>query len=361
MRYRPFLKVFTVLLCLSTAGCGDMLNALNPLSYYDWISGGGGDDAPSAIEPTSTYAVALGGVATGRNELVIYDNEGGVVNFSGKALTFSTDNDNIELTARDGYADYMSGSGAKITPKKVGTTIVSYFIDGTEAADKYKVIVPPQSLIQILIGEARGEMESEAQGENGIVSLDSTSPTGNAVAAVVRTRVLSTIESNDFDLFVVDSSTWNSDPVASYWDAVITAESNGIYQFSPVSPLSASYLSYTLSDSRDNILTDPLRAAYDQAVLTAAGIFDNAIEDPTGGAFAFRSPNSEESQCLALALQNGTTTLPDDCGPGDANYPAFIPVQVLIHPDVAVTDDGRPSFVFYRQRNEGDPAVTNIP
>jgi len=332
----------------------------NPASWFG--SDDSGDPGPSsAIEPTSTYAVALGGVAGGRDELVIYDDNGSVRDFSGSSLTFELDNNNVELSPRDGYADYMSGSGAKIVPKKVGTTNITYFVDGVSSPDKFKVIVPPQILIMILMGEARGEIEAEAQVDGDIVLLDSSSPTANAIGAVVRNRLLLTDIYGDFNLFVVDKTEWNADPPTSNWEAVINAESGGVYQFSPVDPLSFSNDIFTASALREALIGESEFIAYDQSVLSAAGIFANTTDDPTGGAFAFRSPTANQSVCLAGALLTRTTVLPSDCGPGDENFPAFAPVQILIHPSVSLTDDGRPSFVFYRNRSEDEPAVTNAP
>jgi hypothetical protein len=211
------------------------------------------------------------------------------------------------------------------------------------------------------MGEARGQIYSEAQVSDGHVSLDSESPTANAVASVIRNRVLLIEGGQPYSLFVVDESDWLTDEPASHWDAVITAEESGMYQFSPLDPSSYSYDIYYASENRDNLSEESDIIAYDQAVLTAGHIFDNQVEDPTVGAFAFRSPTLEESDCLTETLEKNYTILPSDCGPGDENYPAFAPIQILIHPSVAFLDDGRPSFVFYRNRTEEESVVTNAP
>jgi hypothetical protein len=350
---------FAALACILgiSAGCADMFD---PTKWFE-NSGNPAAEGSEAIEPTSTYAVALGGVAKGRDELVIYDGNDVVRDFAGTALTFTTDNDNIELTPRDGFADYMSGSGAKIIPKKVGTTIVTYSVDGVASHDQYKVIVPPQSLVQILVGEARGELVKEAQVDGSTVLLDSSSPTANAIGAVIRNRVLLTEAYGDFDLFAADETVWNIDPPASNWDAVITARSNGGYQFTPVDPYSLSHDVYMASEKRANLLDSSELLAYDQAVISAAGLFSNEISDPTGVSFAFFTPTRNQSDCLASALQNKVMEIPYSCGSGDENYPAFAPVQILLHPSVSLLDDGRPSFVFYRNRSDAEVAVTNAP
>lgn len=350
----------SVILTLFVTSCGEMFD---PTSNFlsDDNDDTSSSEAEAAIEATSAYAVAIGGIAKGRDELVIYDSDNKVRDFSGHTLTFQTNNENIELRTREGFTDFMTGSGALIVPKNVGITIISYSIDGVEQTDKYKVIVPPQSLIQILLGEARGQIESEAQVKDGNVELTSDSPTGNAIASVIRNRVQLLEAGQQLSLFVVDDAAWNLSPVGSHWDSVITAGKNGVYQFSPLDPDTLSHEVYLSSAKRNNLLDESEITAYDQAVLTAAEIFTNETTDPTSGAFAFRSPNVAQTNCLDDTLTKKLTELPPECGPGDDNYPAFAPIQILIHPSVAKLNDGRPSFVFMRNRSEDEPVVTNAP
>lgn len=353
-------SIFAVLiLLLFTTACGSIYDPFD-LNPFD-----GNNNHPSANEPTveatDVYIVPLGGFDAGRDELVIYDEDGNIADLTGKSLELLPDNSNVELLPRDGFADIASGSGAKILPKFVGTTIITVRVDGIETGQAYKVIVPPQSLIQILMGEARGQIYAEAQVSDGHVSLDSESPTANAVASVIRNRVLLIESGQPYSLFVVNEESWLSDEPSSHWDAVITAENGTFHQFSPLDETSVSYDIYYASENRENLSDESEIVAYDQAVLTAGYIFDNQIEDPAGGAFAFRSPTLDESDCLTETLEKGYGILPNDCGPGDENYPAFAPVQILIHPSVAFLDDGRPSFIFYRNRTEDEPAVTNAP
>ncbi len=350
------LAIFAVLLLLTTASCANMIDPFGLRNLFDdddsEESATEGETA-AAVAPAKTYAVALGGVAEGRDELVIYDETGAVTDLGGKTVVFSTDNDNIQLEFHDG--------GAKIVPLKVGTTIVSYTVDDVVSDDKYKIVVPPQSLVQILMGEARGQIVSEAQVEAGLVSLDSVSPTANAVAAVVRNRVLLLESGYPASLFVVNAADWNTNPPESHWDATVIAESYGTYQFTPVDPLALSNEIFLDSVKRENLYSEEDLVAYDQAVLAAAQIFDNETADPTGGAFAFRTPTEWQADCLTTTMTLKLIILPSECGPGDEDYPAFAPVQVLIHPSVAYLTETRPSFVFIRNRSLTDPAVTNAP
>lgn len=341
--------------------CGVMQDALTMGLWPHSDSDDGNSSTSPAVEATATYSLAMGGVAKGRDELVIYDTNGDIANFSGKVLTFQTDNNNVELRTRDGHSDFASGSGAKIIPLTEGTTVITYFVDGKEQPDKYLVIIPPQSLIQILMGEARGQLATEAQVSGGNVELTSESPTGNAIAAVIRNRVQMLESGQPFGLFLVDSNVWYSRPNASHWDAVISARDGDAYQFTPVDPDSVSHTALLAAATREGMLNKEELIAYDQAVLTAAGVFANIIKDPTDGAFAFRTPTPAESDCLSLAMATRSLFLPAGCGPGDENYPYFAPVQILIHPSVTKLDDGRPGFVFIRNRDITDPAVTNLP
>lgn len=315
----------------------------------------------AAIEGRTRYAVALGGVAPGRDELVLFDAQGQPRDFSSNTLTFTvSDATVLGLLPRPAFTDVSSGSGAQLIPQHPGSTAIHYAVDDLKQPEQFAAIVPPQKLIQILIGEARGVIRQEAEIVDGVVTLTSRSPTAEALAAVIRNRITLIAANQQPGLFAVSASDFTRDPPASAYDAVIEAQQFGVYQFAPVDPDDFSHASYVNAEARA-FLDGPTQFAYDQAVLTAAGIFDSSISDPTHGAFAFRTPSVDETTCLANALATRATALPADCGPGDSNFPALAPVQILIHPDVALLDDGLPAFVFYRERSINAPAVTNVP
>lgn len=342
-------------------GCGTLQDVMG-ISQF---TGGGDDDAPASstpvIEATATYMVPLGGVAAGRDELVIYDASGAIKDFTGRSLTIQADNQNIELAVRPGFANLTEGSGALIVPKKVGTTIITYAIDGVTQSDRYKVVIPPQSLVQILLGEARGQMYSEAEVIDGHVTLTSESATGDAVGSVVRNRVLLTEGNEPLTTFIVDEAEWNAGLASSHWDAVINARTNDAYQFSPVDPNNSSYAFFKASELRSNLTDAASLIAYDQAVLTAGHLFSNDTADPTIGAFAFRTPTLEQSLCLTGAMAIHSIIMPSECGWTDDDFPSFAPIQVLILPSVTLLEDERPSFIFVRSRDLLEPAVTNTP
>lgn len=315
----------------------------------------------AAIEGRTRYAIALGGVAPGRDVLVLFDAQGQPRDFSSHTLTFTvSDATVLGLLPRPAFADFRSGSGAQLIPQHPGSAAIHYAVDDIKQPEQFAAIVPPQRLIQILIGEARGVMRQEAEIVDGVVTLTSRSPTAEALAAVIRNRITLITASQQPGLFAANASDFARDPPTSAYDAVIAAQQFGVFQFAPVDPDDFSHESYRNAEARA-FLDGPTQFAYDQAVLTAAGIFDGSISDPTRGAFAFRTPSSEEAACLAQAIATQELTLPAGCGPGDSNFPALAPVQVLIHPDVALLDDGLPAFVFYRPRSPTTPAVTNVP
>jgi hypothetical protein len=107
-------------------------------------------------------------------------------------------------------------------------------------------------------------------------------------------------------------------------------------------------------------VTDELLAAYDQAVITAAKIFNGDITDTTGGAFAFRTPTESEWDAIYSAFLAGEE-IPPESGFTNDTFPSLEPIQILILDSIAKLDDDRPAFIFARKRLDGDPAITDVP
>ncbi len=358
----------TLLLCillLTLSSCGFLKDMYDPYGVFD----GDSDDPENTVtsdhstEPTHKYAIAIGGVAPGRDELIIYDEDKNVRDFAGKNLQFTTENDSIGIVARNGYQNFTDGAGVQIIPQKTGISKITYSIDGITQNEEFQVTVPPQSLIQALMGEARGEMANEATYNDAhAVALSSESKTGNAIGAVIRNRVIILEDGYDLSTFEVSEEAWNDSDPAAHWNAVIEAVNDSVYQFSPVDPTDLNNAIYKNSGARSYLEGADLKA-YDQAVLTAAGIYNGDTPDITNGAFAFRSPTAEEAAALLQAYYLQSNTLPLDCGVSDEDFPLFAPVQVLIHPEITniTLDDPVPSFIFIRSRTYSVPAVTSVP
>jgi hypothetical protein len=307
-------------------------------------------------------AVSLGGVAPQQGEILIDE--------ALTSLTFeNNDPDLFDLEFRPGFSSFSAGKGARVIPRETGIGYVTPFVNG-RGRDPIEIVIPPQKLVQILLGEARGELDREATtegtGDEERVKPGSVSVTGEAVAAVIRNRIDLINEEGSPSLFLADAGDYGSDPPLSYYDAVIEASNGEVFQFSPVKPGDPSHEIYLDAEARED-MDENLLIAYDQAVLTAAEAFSGDVfdleGDPTGGAFAFYSPTPTQSALLEDTLESGSKELPEGCGTSDANFPAFAPVQVLILREIApsVLGGGVPSFVFVRFRSNLEPAITDEP
>ncbi len=346
---RIFLLVIPFLV-FGTVGCPFFEN---PFPFGD----DGGDVKHQEKDVSGKLALALGGVTEGADEIV-FDEGVEVLNLKNE------DPDLFAVTTRDGYTTYKDGRGGKVIAGRSGIGYVTPILSGetSDSIDPIQVTIPPQKLIQILIGEARGELDREATLESGEVKPSSVSVTGDAVGAVIRNRIDLINQENDPQLFLADVDQYGQDPPISYYEAVIEANDGAVYQFSPVDPDDPSQDVYLVAAKRKNL--DPsLQSAYDQAVLTAADIFNGDTEDATGGSFAFYSPTPSQHDLLREAWENEATELPDGCGTSDGQFPALAPIQILILEGIAPSlgDNQVPSFVFIRSRDSLDPAVTTTP
>ncbi|MBI1909971.1 MAG: hypothetical protein HYS22_07370 [Deltaproteobacteria bacterium] len=340
---------------------------LIPTLFFLLACGAFDSPDPTATEVVPTrerdsedqLSLALGGVGPGMDEVSVKGDTGG------QPVDFDTgDKELFEFQPLEGFNSFTDGGGARVIPKKVGLGQIWYTLAGKQALIT-EVTTPPQVLIQILIGEARGQLAGEAKtGTDGKkVDPSSVSPSADGVSAVIRNRIALIEEKGSPGLFVADKTRYYSSPPTSHYEAVIEASSKGGYQFSPVNPDDPTHEKYLAAASREKVvgLEENMDTAYDQAVLTAADAFNEAMEDPTGGAFAFYSPTAEQYENLRQALESETKTFPANAGTSDAQFPAFSPIQVLILKNVSPQqfDNITPSFVFVRQREKTEPAVTN--
>lgn len=350
-------KTAVFFLCVMMTGCGSMADYFTK-PFTSLFDDDDGVAAPTVtdqpvVEATAKFALAMGGVAPGRDEIAIDP-------APTADLQFSATSDIIGFLPRPGKTTFTDGAGAQLVPQKEGTTTIHYSVGGVDSATVYSVTIPPQSLIQILIGEARGQIANEVTLANDAVALTSRSITAEAIASVVRNRVKLIDSRSKPSLFDVDAVKYALGGEPAKYDAVIEAAQSGTHQFSPVDPNDPSHGEFENAAAR-SFLGASLLAAYDQSTLSAAQVFDGSVVDPTKGAFGFRTPTVDESICLDLAALTPSPVLPSSCDDPDARFPAFIPVQVLIHPQIPRLSDGRPAFIFYRARILTEPAVTSDP
>lgn len=298
--------------------------------------------------------VALGGSFS--NEYIFLDSQ------DVTDVQHNPDDDALfSISPRNGFTTIAEGHGFKVTPLQEGIGYVRP-ITNSGLLDAIEITIPPQKLIQILVGEARGEIAREATLENDHVKSTSVSVTGDAVGAVIRNRIRLINENLNPHLFVADPSDYYFNPDISYYDAVIEARHGDAYQFLPVDPEDSSHEEYIQASARLR-LSSALEKSYDQAILTAGGIFNGSTEDPTSGSFGFYSPSEEEFRVLRNALGNPENVggqLPEGCGTSDSHFPALAPIQVKLLPEVAPSgiNPDVPSFVFIRSRMSTEAAVT---
>ena len=344
-----FTKISIVILLFLT-GC----DWKDFIPIYGWLPR---HDAPARITHreqavSGKLTVALGGSLSTE---YIFSESAGVTD------VHNDDEDLFSISARDGFPSIATGHGFKVTPLHEG---IGYVTPMTALGnlDAVEITIPPQKLIQVLVGEARGEIAREATLENNQVKSTSVSVTGNALGAVIRNRINLINETSNPSLFVADPTAYSSNPDISYYEAVIEANSSGNYQFLPVDPEDSSHDEYEQASDRSTVSSD-LQMSYDQALLTAGGIFNDSTDDPTSESFGFYSPSPEEYQSLRSALSNPENVggqLPENCGTSDSSFPALAPIQVLLLPEIAPsgTHADIPAFVFIRSRMSTEATVS---
>lgn len=339
-------KIFIVLFLLLLSACGGM-------SGTDSTN----NDAIPAASPLQfnfdeKMKLAIGGTLTGWDQLLI-NNLGPTDSVT---LVFEP-----EGIATGTIVDSNSNSITfKITPEKAGIAQLKYQINGVLQSKVIKVVIPPQEMIQVLMGEARSIIPQEiTKDSEGRVDRNNASFTAQALLSVVRNRIKLMEERDEPSLFVVDSDEFVAADLAERYRLVIEANRNGIYQFSPVNPSDPSYSAYSTAAQRTGLSTSRM-LVYDQALLTAADVFDESLSDNTQNSFGFYSPTKSEYENLLTGLDS--TELPEDVGRSDSTFPSLAPIQILILENISpqTFDAELPSFVFVKSRSSTDKAVVKI-
>jgi len=343
----PFkIALLLMFLALGLSACGGM--------------SGGADSGPDAIPAASPLQfdfdekvkLALGGTLAGWDEILI----DGLDPQDQVELEFSP-----EGVASGSLVDATSDSVTfRLTPEQAGIAQLKYRINGSLQDKTIKVVVPPQEMIQVLMGEARSIIPQEiSKDAEGRVDRSSRSPTAQALLSVVRNRVKLIEENDQPSLFVVDAEDFSDADLAGRYSLVILAHRNGIYQFSPVDPEDPSFDAFNAAAQREGLSASRLYV-YDQALLSAADIFDESLADNTSGSFGFYSPTQGEYDALLSGL--GSTELPEGAGRSDSTFPALAPIQILILPDISPQsfDADLPSFVFVKSRQANEDAVLKL-
>ncbi len=340
------LKLFgiTSLLILALSACGGLSSSNDP------------DAIPSAsplqFDFDEKMKLALGGTLPGWDEVVI--------NHIGP-----TDAVLLEMIPREVIsADVVDATNESLTfkihPQLAGIAQIRYRVNGVLQDKTIKVIIPPQEMIQVLMGEARSIIPQETTLDSeGRVDRTSTSFTAQALLSVARNRIKLIEDNDDPSLFVVDTQAFTNADLAERYRLVIQANANGIYQFSPADPEDPSFDAYTQAAQRPGLEGTRLNV-YDQALLSAADIFDESLADNTQESFGFYSPTQSEYENLLSGLNS--TELPEDVGRSDDIFPALAPIQILILNEISpqTFDANLPSFVFVKSRSPSENAVIRL-
>lgn len=308
--------------------------------------------APLQFDFDEKMTLALGGTLPGWDEVVVSH-----IAPTDQVVLEMIPRENISATVVDATNDSLT---FKIHPELPGIALIRYRVNDVLQDKNIKVIVPPQEMIQVLMGEARSIIPQESTlTSEGLVDRHSSSFTAQALLSVVRNRIKLIEERNEASLFVVDEEAFSEADLAQRYRLVIQANQNGIYQFSPVDPNDPSFEAYTAASQRGG-LSDSRLIVYDQALLTAANIFDESLADNTFESFGFYSPTQSQYENLLSGL--GSSELPEGIGRSDDTFPTLAPIQILILNEISpqTFDANLPSFVFVKSRTATENAVIRL-
>ncbi|MFO1519905.1 MAG: hypothetical protein U1F57_09630 [bacterium] len=304
---------------------------------------------PANFRFDTQIPLALGGVMPGWDQLMVEN-----LNPSDQVKLNVEPSDLLQTEEVDATGMSLT---YRLTPLRAGIGRLTYSVNGVEQGKVIRVVVPPQEMIQVLIGEARSIIPQEVKVDaEGRVLKTSVSTTAQAIFSVIRNRIALMVSQDAPELFVVDRSDFQSADSAGRYRLVIEAHHNSTYQFSPVAPGDPSNEAYLAGASREGLSGGRL-LTYDQAVLTAAGVYADSLPDDTQGSFGYYSPSKTQYENILTGLNS--TDLPSDIGTSDGQFPALSPIQIRILQAVSPQsfDADLPSFVFVGSRSPTQDAV----
>lgn len=339
---KNWLKILALFFLLLLGACGGISGISNSEDPIPTAS-------PLTFNFDTKMKLALGGTLSGWDQLLIED----LGPTDSVDLVFDP-----EGIATGNVVDASSSTMTfRMSPQQAGITQLKYKVNGLLQNKVIKIVIPPQEMIQVLMGEARSIiLEEITQDSEGRVDRQSTSFTAQALLSVVRNRIKLMETRNEASLFVVDADDFASADLAGRYRLVIEANRNGIYQFSPVDPDDPSFSAYSAATERMGLSTSRT-LVYDQALLSAADIFDESLADNTLESFGFYSPTKSEYENLLTGLNS--TELPEEVGRSDSTFPTLAPIQILILDGISPQsfDEELPSFVFVKSRSSLENAV----
>ncbi len=227
------------------------------------------------------------------------------------------ENPNSSCQATLGFSN-DSGTGSAQTTVTAGEAGCSGIFNaiattgGKVSTGSTQIVVPPQILIKMLVGEAGGQTAAG----------DMTQP---AIGVAARNR----FDDPDFD------------SPSTYQAAIVPEQFEGL----------------------NNPVANALENGPEPPLTHASGVFSNAIGAIVENATCFWSPTTAEWTIVQAALDSGTTTFPENVGDPDCYLPNER--QALVKTSVADNASGgesagAPAFLFIQQRDSTAPAVRRI-
>lgn len=263
--------------------------------------------------------IATGGVAPNTNMFTVTTGLTGQIKFSTQ-LVRNEGSDSLSALSINNQASPNKGIVAASSNGSSGAFQVTA-LNSIFKSNVANVTVPPQPLIQVIVGEA--------QGQNDLAQ--------SAVAVVIRNRIRSTLRFNE------NRKTYGGE---------VTAPG----QFASTS--TSRFINAALRSSAQS------QAAYDSALRNAAAVFDLRQGATLGGALAFGSPGalpSAQRQAELSKLQNAL----NQCQRVSANSLAFdrrwFPVLSGDVQAMIVNGIAADVFVFVRPRPANGCAVLSVP
>jgi hypothetical protein len=268
------------------------------------------------VSPESLF-MATGGVAPGANVLYVSTTLSGSIRFT------------PNYVSNEGGTSRSNVSVSNVSNTKQGVVSISpqgssgvFRVDTTNSifsANSVYLVVPPQNLIQVVLGEAQGQTDKAQR----------------AVAAVVKNRVLSPLFPNTYNGVILSPSQFASTTTATFTRAATRATA-----------------------------VDP--AAYDRALTYTAGIFARTDNLNVGGAIAFGSPKAGVSSIQLTTELAKINDAINRCPKVSAKTLGFDPrwyPSLGIDDQAIVFNEIDPKvFVFVRQRPSRDScAVIRMP
>lgn len=280
-------------------------------------------DACLSLSP-SHLDIATGGVAPNDNVFSVSGSTSPSILFS-SVLKSDIGGQSDARLAIDNHANPTKGLVTAMAQGSSGVFDLVASLGSTHTKPS-SVTVPPQALIQVIIGEAEGTGDTAER----------------AVAIVLRNRLSSPLRFCQAGGFV---------PCTTYNEAI----------FAPQQFASTKTSRFVDAISWQTALS---QSEYKRALANAAAVFDNRESASLSGAIAFGSPGAlpaADQKREISKLQDALNTCPKAAANSLGLDRRWFPIFSFKEQALVVGGIPMPTFVFVRPYSTGDCAVINIP